>query len=277
MKKSTFALACLVGLALMASCKKDPVAPTITAIQNEGYATENTQIYSGDEITVGFNATGEKLTKLEITLTENGNVLNTSQAIIENLATYSHSASFTVAATGTVTVTGTVTDAVGQTASKSFNIVCNEKPNAKFVGVYEGDALITGTLNIVPNNMDPMQQDLQDEPISIKLHMASGDDVDKVVATVTINDQESPNPINGTVEGNKVTFEALNAPFNLNYDYNGMNINIPFDMTYNITGTLNDGMLGLEGECKGNGNFNLFISGTVEIEGTIGGSLIKTE
>ena len=39
MKKSTLFLACCVGLMLFASCKKDPVAPTISAITDAGYAT----------------------------------------------------------------------------------------------------------------------------------------------------------------------------------------------------------------------------------------------
>ena len=122
MKKSTLFLACCIGLMLFASCKKDPVAPTISVITDTGYVTENAQIFSGDNIKVGFNATGEKLTKIEITLTQNGTVINSSQATIENLTSYSYTAAFTVEATGTVTVTGTVTDANGLTASKNFNI-----------------------------------------------------------------------------------------------------------------------------------------------------------
>ena len=133
MKKSTLFLACCIGLMLFASCKKDPVAPTISVITDTGYVTENAQIFSGDNIKVGFNATGEKLTKIEITLTQNGTVINSSQATIENLTSYSYTAAFTVEATGTVTVTGTVTDANGLTASKNFNINYNEKPNAKFL------------------------------------------------------------------------------------------------------------------------------------------------
>ena len=59
MKKSTLFIACCIGLMLFASCKKDPITPTISVITDTGYVTENAQLFSGDNIKVGFNATGE--------------------------------------------------------------------------------------------------------------------------------------------------------------------------------------------------------------------------
>ena len=56
MRKSTLFMACCIGLMLLASCKKDPVAPTINVFNGSGYVTENAQIFSGEVITVGFNA-----------------------------------------------------------------------------------------------------------------------------------------------------------------------------------------------------------------------------
>ena len=270
-------MACLVGLALMASCKKD-IQPAISVATEPEYVHQNSEVYSGDEIAVGFNVTGEKLTQVVISVDQNGTMLYTYTEALDNKDTYFIAKTFAIETTGTVLISGTVTDAKGHTATTSFNIICDEKPNAKFVGNYEGNALISGTLNVMPNNMDPIPQELQDEPIAVKLNIAPGNDINEVIASVTINDQENPNSINGTVEGNKVTFEAINAPFNLDYDYNGMNVNIPLDMTYDITGTLDNGTLNLEGGCKGNGSFNIFIfSGTVDLDGSIGGSLTKTE
>ena len=46
-------MACCIGLMLFASCKKDPVAPTISIFNGSGYATENSAYYSGDEIPTG--------------------------------------------------------------------------------------------------------------------------------------------------------------------------------------------------------------------------------
>ena len=274
MKKSTLFLACCIGLMLFASCKKDPVAPTISVITDTGYVTENAQIYSGDIIKVGFNATGEKLTKIEITLTQNGTVINSSQATIENQTSFSHTAAFTVEATGTVTVTGTVTDANGLTGSKSFNINYNEKPNAKFIGHYEGNALATGSYKAEVSGLEPVQQEFTDREVPVILDIAAGDDINKIVATCTIDDRTMT--ALGTVEGDKITFETINDVITFDYDLGIMVIHPEINVTYSIVSTLVDGQLNLEGNCTGNGVMNYgFFSGTINLEATVGGSLNK--
>ena len=274
MKKSTLFLACCIGLMLFASCKKDPVAPTINVITDTGYVTENAQIYSGDIIKVGFNATGEKLTKIEITLTQNGTVINSSQATIENQTSFSHTAAFTVEATGTVTITGTVTDANGLTGSKSFNINYNEKPNAKFIGHYEGNALATGSYQAEVSGLEPVQQEFTDREVPVILDIAAGDDINKIVATCTIDDRTMT--ALGTVEGDKITFETINDVITFDYDLGIMVIHPEINVTYSIVSTLVDGQLNLEGNCTGNGVMNYgFFSGTINLEATVGGSLNK--
>ena len=274
MKKSTLFLACCIGLMLFASCKKDPVAPTISVITDTGYVTENAQIYSGDIIKVGFNATGEKLTKIEITLTQNGTVINSSQATIENQTSFSHTAAFTVEATGTVTVTGTVTDANGLTGSKSFNINFIEKPNAKFIGHYEGNALATGSYQAEVSGLEPVQQEFTDREVPVILDIAAGDDINKIVATCTIDDRTMT--ALGTVEGDKITFETINDVITFDYDLGIMVIHPEINVTYSIVSTLVDGQLNLEGSCTGNGVMNYgFFSGTINLEATVGGSLNK--
>lgn len=276
MKKSTLFLACCIGLMLFASCKKDPVAPTISIITDTGYVTENAQIFSGDNIKVGFNATGEKLTKIEITLTENGTVINSSQATIENLTSYSHTAAFTVEATGTVTVTGIVTDANGLTASKSFNIICNEKPNAKFVGHYEGVALATGTMEaeITGIGVQPIQDEFTDREVPVILDLAEGENINEVVGTCKMNDREMT--CKGTVDGNKLVFEAVNDVITFEYNMGLMTINPEINVTYTIVGTLVESQFNLEGTCTGNGDLDYgFVSGTIKLESSVGGSLNK--
>lgn len=277
MKKNILFIACCIGLMLFASCKKDPVAPTITAIQGEGYVVENAQIYSGTEIQVGFKATGENLTKMDITLTKDGTIIASSSQPIEKQPDFSYSKTFTIDETGTITITGIVTDAAGQTATKSFNIVCNEKPNAKFVGNYEGNALYTGNMKVSITGMEPMEQEVTDRAVPVTLSVLAGEAIDKVVATCKINDQEME--MTGTVEGNVVTFEAINTTVSFNYDLgNGMTVTPEVNVTYSVKGTLDNGSLTLEGTCTGNGDVNLFIyNGTIELDGTIGGSLTKTE
>ena len=274
MKKSTLFLACCIGLMLFASCKKDPVAPTISIITDAGYVTENAQFFSGDNIKVGFNATGEKLTKIEITLTQNGIVINSSQATIENQTSFSHTAAFTVEATGTVTVTGTVTDANGLTASKNFDIHFNEKPNAKFIGHYEGDALFTGIMKAEVTGLDPVEQEVTDRAVPVILELRDGETMTEVIGNCKINDQDME--LKGTVEGNKVTFEAVNTTVSYNYDMNGFNIPLEMNVTYAVAGTLENKTLTLNGTCNGEGEIHLLIyNGTTSIDGTIGGSLEK--
>jgi hypothetical protein len=276
MKKSTLFLACCIGLMFFASCKKE-VKPTISIATGANYVSQSTQVFAGDPITVGFSATGENLTKIEMNALQNGTVLYTNaQNIDDAAASYLYAHTFTLDAIGTVTINGIVTDAKGNTATTSFDIICYEKPNAKFVGQYEGNTLITGSYDINVNGMDPMHEDLTDQPFPIVVTMVAGDNNDEVMATITIHDQE--NTVKGTVDGNKVILEAINDTYTMHYEYQGFDLPISMNMTYNIVGTLNDGMLDLDGSCKGNGDFNMFIiSGTIEMEGTVGGSLTKTE
>ena len=273
MKKVTLALACLVGLALMASCKKD-VQPTITASTNPEYVNQNSEVYSGDEIAVGFNVTGENLIQIVISAEQNGTMLYTHTETLANESNYFYAKAFAIDATGTVTISGTVTDIKGHTASTSFNILCNEKPNAKFVGFYEGNALITGTMNII-NSGIPMQQEMQDDPVPVRLSVEAGENFNEVIAHVTVNEQENPDPIQGIVEGNKMVFAAINSTYNMTYQ----NFSIPLNVTYDIICTLNEGMLDLEGTYKGDGEIHIppLFDGTIEMEGTVNGSLTKTE
>ena len=149
MKRNILFMACCIGLMLFASCKKDPVAPTINIFTDMSCVTENAQVFSGDSIWVGFTGTGENLTQIQIVISQNGNVLVNHSDIFRMLqnnpvAPFTYIHAFVVEASGTVTVEGTVTDANGLTASKSFNINFEEKPNAMFIGHYEGNALATG-------------------------------------------------------------------------------------------------------------------------------------
>lgn len=274
MKKTALFMACCIGLMLFASCKKS--GPAITVANGTQYVNQNTQVFSGDQITVGFSATGENLTKVEMNVTQNGTVLYTNAQNIDNQSAYLYAHSFVIEAYGSATITGIVTDAKGRTATASFDISCFEKPNAKFLGHYEGDILFTGTANLEVSGMDPMNETLENQPFPAIVDIEEDDSgVDKVVANITINDQT--NYVHGTVDGNKVVFEAISDNFNYNYEYQGFSIPIPLEMTYDITGLLDGEQLGIEGSCKGEGVVNILIySGTVKMEGTLGGSLTKT-
>ena len=271
MKKSTFFLACCIGLMLFASCKKDPIAPTINIYAGEGCVTENAQLYSGDEIMVGFQVTGEKLTNIEVLISQNGiQLASDSKSIDAEVYTYLNK--FTIDATGTVNITGTVTDIAGQTASKSFEILCNEKPCALFLGEYQGNVLFTGTMEASVAGMDPVQQEVTDNETPVLLNISEGETVDEVVVTFIVNDQEST--VTGTVEGNKVIIALTDVPYSFNYQMNGFSISPTMVMNLNLTATLVDDQLILDGTCHGDGEVNVFFAtGTITIDGTIGGSL----
>ena len=277
MKKTTLFLACCIGLMLFASCKKDPVAPTINLLAEVGCVTEDAQVYSGDEILVAFTCTGENLTQIEVVISQNGIVLATQTDSFSDLKddpvspkTYKHA--FTIEAIGTVNIKGTVTDANGLTASKSFDIFYNEKPCAKFLGHYEGDALFTGMMKAEIQGMDPMEQEVTDRAIPVILDLSEGATITEIIGTCKIDDQEME--IKGTVEGNTVTFDAANTTITFDYPVGGFSVSPEVNMTYNVKATLDGEQLSLDGTCVGNGDINLFIyNGTVAIDGTIGGSL----
>ena len=270
-------MACCIGLMLFASCKKQ-VTPTITLFQGENYITENAQVYVNDDLLIGFTLTGEKLVSLETTLTQNGTFICTYPISLDEQSSYNESFHFSIPVTGVITITAIVKDAAGQSATKSFNVTSLERPNAKFIGHYEGNILISGTADINISNMEPMHENLQNQPLPAVIDIeedVSG--IDKVVANITINGQT--NHVFGTVEGDKVVFEAINDTFTYTYQYQGFSIPIPLNMTYSINATLNgDTQLDLEGDCDGEGEINLAffnITGTFALDGTIGGSLNK--
>ena len=274
MRKSTLFLACCIGLMLLASCKKDPVAPTISILQAEGYLTENAQVYANEDVMVGFVATGEKLVKLETKITKDGAVVSSNIESIDEQPSYTSSFPVTLNVTGTMTITGTVTDAAGQTASVSINVICNEKPNAKFVGHYEGNALGTGSYQAEITGMDPLQEEFTDREVSVILDIEAGDDMNEVLATCIIDDRTMTTT--GYVEGDKVTFEAINDVVTFAYDLGFMTIYPEVNLTYMIVGTLVEGELNLDGTCTGNGEINAFFyNGTLTIDAIVGGSLNK--
>ena len=279
MKKSTLFIACCIGLMFFASCKKDPVAPTIDLLAEAGCVTENAQVYSGNEILVGFTGTGENPTQIEIVLSLDGTILashtgDLSSQKSDPVSPFTYKHAFTVEAVGTVTIRGTVYDANGTSASKTFEIHFNEKPNAKFIGHYEGDALFTGFMKAEIPGMDPMEQEVTDRAIPVILDLRDGETMTEVIGNCKISDQEME--IKGNVEGNSVTFEAVNTTVTFNYDMNGINVPINMNITYAVTGVLDNETLTLNGSCNGEGEIHFFIyNGTTTLDGTIGGSLVK--
>lgn len=269
MKKSILFMACCIGLMFFASCKKG--GPTITVVTDPGYACQNSEVFSGDPILVGFNVTGENLVQMTMIAEQNGAAIYNDTETLDNVSSYSYTKYFTLDVTGAVTIRGTVTDASGRTATKSFDLNFNEKPNAKFIGHYEGDILYTGTGNLNVSGQEPQNLEFNEEPFASVVDIEPGESIIEVIATISIDQQSST--VKGTVEGNKVTFEAINDTFYQSYQ----GVVVPIEMTYAITGVLNGDQLEISGTCSGHGEVNIvIISGTIDLDGTLGGSLTKT-
>ena len=269
---------------VFASCKKGPVLPTIKILERQGCVTENAQVYYGVEITVGFSCTGENLNQIDVVLSQNDSILashtdSLNSAKADPVPTFNYKHAFTLETIGVVTVKGTVTDSLGQVATISFNINYNERPNMKFVGHYEGDIFINGSYSADLSLIGLQDGDLDSIPFYTIVDIASGDDINEVNAVITLGD--NPNTVRGIVDGNNIVFDEISNKFVFDYSYDGIfNINIPIelDVIYSMRGTLNDGILNLEGECQGGGDISIIgglVHGPMTMEGTLGGSLTK--
>lgn len=278
MKKLSTLSFFLVGFMMITGCKKAPVVPpppTIDIYEGEGCVTENAQIYSGDEILVGFTGTGENLTQIEIALSQNGTILvsylNSWESPTNN---FTITKNFAISTSGTVTVTGTVTDAVGQTAAKSFNIVYYEKPNAKFLGDYDGKVLMNGTLIIEIPGMEPIQQEFTDQEYQVYVGIGEGENDNEVVAECHVNNRVFT--ATGIVDGDRIITNDMHETITLNYEYNGMTLSPEIDIVYSLSATLEGDVMTFEGTYEGNGDFTiLFFTGTINLDGTFGGNLNK--
>ena len=124
--------------------------------------------------------------------------------------------------------------------------------------------------------MQPVHDGFTDREVPVILDLTGGENMNEVVGTCKINDREMT--CKGTVDGNKLVFEAVNDVFTFEYNMGLMTINPEINVTYTIVGTLVESQLNLEGTCTGNGdlNYGLF-SGTIKLESTVGGSLNKMQ
>ena len=283
MKKNLLFLV-FCGLAFFASCKKGPVLPSISILRNQGCVIENSQVYYGGEITVGFRCTGEHLTQIDVVLSQNDSILachtDSLNAKRDNPVTsidYKHP--FTLETLGIVTVTGTLTDSLGQVATVSFDINYNETPSMKFVGHYEGKLYICGAYNADLSLIGEQNGDLDSIRFTTIADIAAGDSINDVVVYLTLGD--NPNVVQGTVEGDELFLDEIHSTFVFDYSYEGLfTINIPIEMDaiYSMHGTLIDGVLYLEGECQGVGEISTLggmVHGPMTMEGTLNGSLTK--
>lgn len=122
-----------------------------------------------------------------------------------------------------------------------------EKPYEKFIGSYEGSALLKGTVSISMGGMS-LNQDMENTmPMAVSLTAGNADN--KLVMTYTPKDQDETYTVIGTITDDKVDFE----PVQIEQKIEGSTVKLTIDMN----GTLVGAIFVLNGTFTGNGNITI--------------------
>lgn len=122
-----------------------------------------------------------------------------------------------------------------------------EKPYEKFIGNYNGSALVKGTLSIGSGGTSLTQDIEQTFPMLISL--SAGDADNKLVLTYAPEGQEETFTATGTITDDKVVFD----PIHIIYEIEGS----PVDLTINMNGALAGSIFAMDGTFNGSGNLNI--------------------
>lgn len=269
----------------------------VAASANEGYVfsnwTENgTQVSTS--VSYSFTVDADRTLVANFSVSTGNNFTITAVAspeyggVISGSGTYQQGQTCTVTAIANEDYTftnWTENDTqVSSDANYSFTVTGNRTLTAhfsantgdvtSFVGHYEGNVLANGNTEVIINGFEPTQNEFVDREVLISLDLIEGGNMNEVFGTCKIDDRE----INckGTVDGDTITFEAINDIVTLNYNMNGFNISPQVDMTYKVTGILMNGQLVLDGTIEGLGEIQIIVySGNIITNGTIDGALNK--
>lgn len=253
------------------------IKPSIDPITDGGFITDGNGVLIGQPFNVGFKASGQNLTRLEVNILQNGNVIASHFEDIENSDIYNYSHSFEVSTAGPMNVQGIIKDAAGHSVSTDFTITAfEENPSAAFLGHYEGEVFFNGNYIITANILqDPITDELPNDPIPMGIELEQGDNICEVIGTCHIEDQ--PFSLKGVVNGNTITFESFDDVISYEFNLGGNLFNPQITATYNLTATLEDGILYIEGTCNGQSSISYayIITGNIALESTMNGSLNK--
>ena len=204
MKKATLFMACCIGLMLFASCKKD-VRPTITIVENAGYVSPNSEVYSGDPITVGFDVTGENLIQITMVAIQDDVALFTHTEALGDVSSYSYTKTFTIRTTGDVTIKGTIFDVKGNMATRSFTVKYKVNPNPT---IQPTISVATG-----PEYVSPNSEVLSGDPVTVGFNV-NGEYLNKITMVAEQNgvalftDSETLNNVTSYSYSKTFTIEA---------------------------------------------------------------------
>ena len=284
MKRISLMTFALVGFMLMTGCKKeeplpeptpDPtpnptvveptlVEPTLTLKIGEGYLAEGDEITMGETIMVGFECTGEKLGELVVTFKMGETMLIERTKTWENDTISEYETTLTLDQIGDITMTAVLTDTQNLTDTLTFNF----KSISPFVPDNETHYLGSVTLNATATALTfTFPIDTQDE-----MEIIITDSQDETSVNATIIYGGNTYSTSGTKDGDSINFE----PFDYSLDFEGSIVVVTLEMT----GTVGDAMLSVEGTLSGTGNItipDLPFSIPATIEGTITGDLNEVE
>ena len=122
-----------------------------------------------------------------------------------------------------------------------------EKPYEKFIGSYNGSALVEGTISYSIGSTSLSNDIKQTLPMAIDL--SAGDSDNRLVLTYTPEGQNEIYTATGTINEDKVTFD----PVVVKETIEGKDVNLTLNMNGTIVGTV----FSLKGDFSGNGNINI--------------------
>lgn len=281
MKKTILALACFIGLAFFTSCDPESFGelleqqPSISFVENGGYAQNNSTVYAGSEInfmvSMSVNMTSASpLKTLTFSITDsNGFVVfeKTEDLSGNDAESIQVTESFTPDYATTLTVTATVEDNAGKRNTAAMTITCVNPPaEDEFIGDFAGYVNIHCDVASDSPQIDGQQYDTEDLYAEITLNCNQNDEAQ---ANFILDGSEII--LTGKRNGNKFTFD--------NFQYNTtatliVDIDLNFDIT--MTGILEGNTLTISGDATGTGSalFNMI---QADLSGNITGVLERVE
>lgn len=285
MKRIAFALACIIGVMFFASCTQEQIdeimaqKPVVEFMAEEGFISKNCEATIGDvlnfKVKIAPNKGSEaSLNSFTFTIMDlNGSIVWEEEPEITNpdgetIFTESYTPGENPT---TFTVTATVKDAYGK-MNAAVVIVDYVQPVEAELGVFKGTVNLNGTLesDTVFHNLPVRLNDLE---TTITLGSLGTDN--KVSAAIVIDGTQVTRQ--GHLENNVITFDE----FNLNNQtvsvpVGSFEYEIQLNLTINMTGTLDNDVMTLDGVVTGTSNVNLFaFISHVTMEGSIAGELQK--
>lgn len=249
MKKLSFALACIIGLMLFASCKKDEstnnnpddLPLTITPITDEGFVKDGDEVFVLNSFKFGFEAQGTDLTLFTCTI-ESGGETTSDQTEMENAICNSYECTFMPTVAGEIKITGTIKNAKGETATATITINAIETENHKFIGNYDGPLSGSGSIELMGQSFDIPTFDYDSQ-----LEILVGENGNEILSYYIT--EGTTYEVKGICNGNDVTFE----PFTINYEEDGS----AMSLAINLIGTLENDNLHVTGTAFSEGEFEM--------------------